>query len=144
MSGRARACGSCTLCCTLQGVREGLDQPKPPGVPCVHLDACGGCAIYERRPMECMTYACMWLDGFGMASDRPDKLGVMLEVQEPFVVAARPIRPGMEKRPRVRKLLTRLMEHGFAVGIIQVKDNPKDFTEPFEVEVYTDPKQLPR
>jgi hypothetical protein len=54
-----RDCGDCTVCC----VELAIDDPelsKPDEVPCPHLDACGGCAIYASRPRTCATWFCGW------------------------------------------------------------------------------------
>jgi len=88
----ARECGACTACCTLQGVKEVLGEPKPAGVPCPQL--CSdekGCGIYADRPTECATYQCLWIQGLaGELWDRPDFLGVVFEhqnqVQPPFIL----------------------------------------------------------
>jgi len=140
-----RACGSCTLCCTLQGVHEGLDTPKPPGVPCPHLGAPEGCSIYGSRPSECATYTCLWLEGFGMISDRPDKLGVVFEAQpgpQPFA-AVRVTERGVERGPRVRELMCWLLDCGVPVGIVHLDDVPEDWMGKGTITVYTEPSELP-
>src|SRR5262249_34032310 len=55
-----RACGACSLCCTLLRVDE---LAKLGGVRCVHQRAEGGCAIHARRPEVCRRYRCLWLSG---------------------------------------------------------------------------------
>jgi len=105
-----RTCGPCTVCCTLQGVKEGLSIPKPAGVQCPHVCKTG-CSIYEKRPTECQEFACLWLQGLGEVWDRPDLLGVMFEVQDrvevPFILA-RTLARGREKGSRVRDLVKQL------------------------------------
>ncbi len=75
---RARACGECSLCCTLLRVDE-LD--KLGGIPCVHQDVGEkGCSIHAERPEICRAYRCLWLSGGLEEGDRPDRLGAVLDV----------------------------------------------------------------
>jgi len=53
-----RACGSCTLCCTLIAVEE---LHKPRSQPCVHCVARRGCGIHATRPDSCRKFICNWL-----------------------------------------------------------------------------------
>lgn len=131
----ARSCGSCTLCCTVQGIKEGMpgtpNGEKLPNVPCpyakVHAPSCGGCSIYETRPSECSGYVCMWIEGLGGAADRPDKTGVLFEVHDqedptrPFV-AARTLRRGLEKNPRVQALISHLRGKGIRTVVVHPED----------------------
>jgi hypothetical protein len=55
-----RECGSCTLCCK---VLEVSDLGKPVNTVCNHILAGGGCEIYDRRPRQCSTFSCAWLQG---------------------------------------------------------------------------------
>jgi hypothetical protein len=61
-----RHCGSCTLCCKLIPVEE---INKAAGQRCQHVKAGKGCSIYERRPISCREWSCMWLKG--SEDDRP-------------------------------------------------------------------------
>jgi len=72
-----RACGECSLCCTVLRVDE---LAKLGGTPCLHQRASGGCGIYERRPGICRAYRCLWLGGGLREGDRPDALGAVLDV----------------------------------------------------------------
>lgn len=130
-----RSCGSCTLCCTVQGVKEGMpgtpSGEKLPNVPCphakIHAPSCGGCAIYESRPAECSGYSCMWLKGLGGTADRPDKVGVLFEVHDqedptrPFV-AVRTLSRGREKNPRVQALISHLRGRGVTTIVVHPED----------------------
>jgi hypothetical protein len=49
------------------------------GVPCVHVQDEGGCAIHPRRPGVCRAYSCLWLRGAFREEDRPDLLGAVLD-----------------------------------------------------------------
>ncbi len=76
----ARACGGCTLCCTLLRVDE---LRKLGGSPCRQLrtaPAAPGCGIHATRPAICRAYACLWLSGGLDEADRPDRLGAVLDV----------------------------------------------------------------
>jgi hypothetical protein len=72
-----RACGACSLCCTILRVDE---LAKLGGTPCAHQRSGGGCGIYERRPGICRAYRCLWLAGGLRDGDRPDALGAVLDV----------------------------------------------------------------
>jgi hypothetical protein len=73
-----RACGECSLCCTVLRVDP---LRKLGGVPCIHQDVAGpGCAIHATRPTICRAYTCLWLSGGLEEADRPDRLGAVLDV----------------------------------------------------------------
>jgi hypothetical protein len=50
-----RACGECTMCCTLPRI-EVLDKPEL--TPCRHQHH--GCTIYPDRPAPCREFFCGW------------------------------------------------------------------------------------
>lgn len=77
---RKRRCGDCRLCCTSKGVSDFKPDPKPPWMPCSALCA-GGCGIYLSRPKSCFDYLCGWRMGFGMDGARPDRVGVIVDVE---------------------------------------------------------------
>jgi hypothetical protein len=52
-----RACGTCTLCCTVVGVEE---LNKPAGAACSYAVAGTGCTIREQRPRSCRRFFCGW------------------------------------------------------------------------------------
>lgn len=110
-----RACGECSACCTVLGVRD-LDTPKPDYQRCLCLrDATenlrGGCGMYADRPPSCRAYACGWLQGWGEEGDRPDKLGLILEPWRAppdggdMGIVAREVWPGAFESEAARKLL---------------------------------------
>jgi hypothetical protein len=72
-----RACGACSLCCTVLRVDE---LAKLGGTACLHQGAAGGCAIHARRPSICRRYRCLWLQGGLEEGDRPDRLGAVLDL----------------------------------------------------------------
>jgi hypothetical protein len=72
----ARACGACSLCCTVLRVDE---LAKLGGRPCMHQREAGGCGVHARRPGVCRAYRCAWLGGAFEERDRPDALGAVLD-----------------------------------------------------------------
>ncbi len=71
-----RSCGECTACCKTHYIQE---LQKLPGVWCKHCSVGIGCKIYDQRPTECREYACEWLRGSGLESERPDKTGTIID-----------------------------------------------------------------
>lgn len=70
-----RSCGDCRACCEAMSIES---IGKPTGERCPEqCDA--GCVVYEERPEECRDYSCWWRAGWGFDSDRPDKLGVIVD-----------------------------------------------------------------
>ena len=53
-----RACGTCTLCCHVLGVKE---IEKPPLQWCQHCTVGVGCQVYDERPQQCRDFSCLWL-----------------------------------------------------------------------------------
>lgn len=74
-----RSCGECQACCEVIGVEE---LQKPYSTKCEYQCA-SGCSNYEGRPESCQRYHCLWREGYGNEEDRPDKLGVLLQVENP-------------------------------------------------------------
>lgn len=73
----ARACGACSLCCRVLRVDE---IGKLGGDPCIHQRGSGGCGIHATRPDICRAYRCLWLAGGLDPSDRPDRIGAVLDL----------------------------------------------------------------
>lgn len=72
---KGRKCGECQFCCTALAI----DDPnlfKYGAERCQHQCAYG-CAIYQRRPMDCREFECLWLVGFGSDDERPDRVGYL-------------------------------------------------------------------
>lgn len=102
-----RKCGACTLCCTALAVPE---LGKKNGERCQHLTPTG-CGIYEDRPPSCRAFECLWLQGDGDPSVRPDRLGAVLTAEDGRVDTVALViypRPG-DDRFRRSKYLTRLV-----------------------------------
>ena len=119
--GAGRRCGPCSACCVALQVEE---VPRAEFERCPHLRrGRGGCGIYADRPGPCREWRCLWLRGVGQARDRPDKLGVVLDVEwsEPLlahVVKVFEVRPGAAKTPRVQNLVHALGEAGPEVVVV--------------------------
>lgn len=73
-------CGECRACCTVLGVAA---LEKDENTTCKH-ECAAGCAIYKSRPQECSVYECFYHRSHPNFSDnfRPDKLGVIIEINE--------------------------------------------------------------
>jgi len=84
-----RVCGECQECCITMGVPS-ID--KPANKKCEH-QCLEGCGVYDKRPDECRIFSCMWRQGFFPEDCRPDKMRVMLyvddgtRIQEGLIVA---------------------------------------------------------
>jgi hypothetical protein len=104
-------CGGCTECCTTMRVES---IGKDARVACPQLCK-GGCSIYETRPDPCEGFQCVWLVSqakpeLALPSNlRPDRSGVVLEMNEKGTVIAHSRTEGAWREPR---MLKRLM--GFA------------------------------
>ena len=74
-----RACGGCTVCCTVLAIKT-PEIAKKSGEACRHC--AGGCAIHDRRPLVCRDYHCAWRT-LPIFSDawRPDRSGVLAELE---------------------------------------------------------------
>lgn len=83
--GIGRECGGCTLCCKLTPV-PGPPLHKPAGVRCKHQRTGRGCAIYERRPFACATWACRWLiDRETAGMPRPDRCHYVIDIKADYI-----------------------------------------------------------
>jgi hypothetical protein len=72
----SRECGSCTLCCKVMGI-DALAKPR--GRWCPHCKPGRGCSIYDSRPGECRTFACLWLMQTFLDEDwKPDRSKLVL------------------------------------------------------------------
>lgn len=74
-----RQCGGCTACCTTHEVRE---IHKPVCQPCQFCEEGVGCKVYGHHPKGCREFVCEWIKGFGPEDSRPDRSGVVLDLQE--------------------------------------------------------------
>lgn len=122
-----RDCGECVACCVYLKITDiKLDKPGLTHCPyatlsknrivntiCYSGESCGkNCSVYNspRRPQCCSDYKCLWLQGYGNESDRPD-LSLMLfdelhEIQN--CIEAKPLTLGHEETPEARDLVNRI------------------------------------
>ncbi len=70
-----RACGTCNLCCNLLRIKE---LRKPEFALCSFWDKERHCTIYDKKPMECSRFKCLWLKGVIPSSERPDRTGIII------------------------------------------------------------------
>ncbi|MGZ3280937.1 MAG: hypothetical protein ACXU8V_22720, partial [Caulobacteraceae bacterium] len=75
-----RACGECSVCCTVKPINT-PELSKAPGIACGHCLATGGCGIYETRFPVCREYRCAWKTlGWVPEQLRPDRSGVLIDI----------------------------------------------------------------
>lgn len=118
-----RACGSCTLCCTIMKVEFDNGEPTKEWMqPCKHLCK-GGCGIYNDRPTSCRVFECVWLgsqrrkDSAMPSSERPDRTGVVMGINSKEVVIVHCKTPMAFKGERVWKRIMRFIRSGTKVTI---------------------------
>ncbi|WP_242140834.1 hypothetical protein [Sphingomonas sp. TREG-RG-20F-R18-01] len=80
-----------------------MEPPKPARQSCQYCTN-GGCSIYEARPDACVGFKCLWLasqeiPGHGLSSlMRPDRSGVVMDLNEAGTIIAHCRLPGSWKR----------------------------------------------
>jgi hypothetical protein len=75
-----RRCGTCTLCCKVNGV---VELSKPMGAWCRHCVRTTGCAIYEGRPHGCRVFYCEWMLEPALGPEwKPDRARFALTVSD--------------------------------------------------------------
>jgi hypothetical protein len=74
-----RDCDGCTLCCNLMRVEE---IAKPRRQWCRYCFGTG-CAVYERRPVECRRYACGYLHSAELGEHWHPKVSGMIVLHQP-------------------------------------------------------------
>jgi hypothetical protein len=80
MTGDAKTCGDCTLCCKVMAI-EAL--AKPLSSWCPHCKPGRGCQIYADRPAECRTFSCLWLVNDQLGKHwKPNKSKLVLTTSE--------------------------------------------------------------
>jgi len=112
-----RSCGECTACCKTHRIEV---LQKPQGKWCPHCSIGVGCKIYDQRPEECAEYACEWLKGSGFKSERPDKIGVVVDTmisddRKEALIRVIEVFEGAIERPRVRQMVEFFLAKGIAV-----------------------------
>ena len=138
-----RSCGGCNACCKTFPVPE---VGKQDSAMCKHCDIGVGCKIYDSRPDACKLFACMWLNGTGGDSFRPDRLGVMLDCQD-RKIGEREIgllhfwemRKGALEQPMIRTMAERNKDIGFVVVFhYMVGDNNYDSRYQIRKRLFSD------
>lgn len=115
-----RRCGQCNACCIVMDTTA-ADPDAHAFRACKHVCE-KGCAIYDDRPEFCRTYRCGWLQGHLPAADRPDRVGLIVEVQktvfgDTFVVHE--FRPRAMDLPRGARIYDRLRRTGKPVVVMR-------------------------
>lgn len=116
-----RACGECTFCCKVLGIKE-LD--KAPDAWCPHVKIGKGCGIYENRPQSCREFSCMWVNYKTMPEEwRPDLSKVCIwepnNAEGNIQVNVDPARPNAWKERGIDKFLQKFAgKHNRIVAII--------------------------
>lgn len=78
-----RSCGSCSACCGAATLKARGAKEFDQVCPSRRVGKKNCCTVYSTRPEDCQMYSCFWLNGFLQTSERPDKLGVILDTCEP-------------------------------------------------------------
>lgn len=103
-------CGECTLCCELLDIKS-VDSKA--GEMCKHCDK--GCMIYNKRPNECKTFNCAYLQMENVGKElRPDKCGIIFEKITDNIFLGT-----MDKDTKIKPIVKQQIEYfvkdGFAV-----------------------------
>lgn len=117
--GTPGSCGTCRLCCTLMRVElNPPDEPKPEMTPCKYICQTG-CSIYDSRPGVCRGFECLWLGSQRWPelvepwsnSERPDRTGVVMEVNSKGYVCVHCQTPEAYRGDRAWKRIIKLRQH---------------------------------
>ena len=114
-----RICGECNICCEILEVAEINNNQW---VSCKH-QCDKGCDIYKNRPSSCEEYNCYWIEGNFEESDRPDKVGLIIDAGTQIfkdtwgdnAINVREIRPGSINMEKASKLLNRLKDENYTI-----------------------------
>lgn len=116
MAAPGKACGSCTLCCSVLDI---VELKKPPGPLCPNCTAGPGCAIYATRPKVCRDFECEWLMSRDLSHPfRPDRIGTILMEDpdsEEYRAVCAPDKPLAWRHPRVFAHLVQTAKTGRVV-----------------------------
>lgn len=103
-------CGDCKACCTVLGV---VELEKPMFQTCSKVCKTG-CSIYQNRPKECQTYECFYFKNHQNIELRPDKLGVIIDIQQTklgLTIVAREVWPKASEQEKCQDLFDVLMQN---------------------------------
>ena len=154
------SCGTCRLCCTVMRVEQfpPPEPDKPAMVACQHLCK-QGCGIYERRPVTCSGFECVWLTSqqWGKlalsSSERPDRTGVIMTVNSKGTVTAHCKTPQAWKGDRAHRRLQHYnnvlqssvtIEHGDGTCSVLEKDGSATLLEHIGVDPDTNENMYQR
>jgi len=116
-----RSCGGCTACCKTHPIVE-LDNPAR--VWCPECDIAKGCKIYGNHPQGCRDFACQWLLGGGLESERPDKVKIVVDylVLPIFgeTTMVHEVTEGALENPFAQRVLKRLIQMGKPVCFLPI------------------------
>ena len=116
-----RICSGCTACCKTHYI---LEARSLPGELCKCCAIDEGCLIFEgeQRPTTCHLYECLWLNGKGEESDRPDGLKIVMDGtivnvgdRQIDVVNIWEVEEGAALQARVQQITEALLMQRFAV-----------------------------
>jgi Fe-S-cluster containining protein len=83
---KTRECGSCSMCCKILPIEEGIN--KPANEWCKHWTKKTRCSIYSSRPEVCKGFECVWLQDTLLPDEiRPDKSKVVLKYHNERLIA---------------------------------------------------------
>lgn len=140
-----RTCGDCRLCCRVMRVTsEPENFVKEQGTWCQHAHF-GGCRIYDKRPIPCVSFQCAWLNGAFGERARPDRIHMVVALEQSVgdkvtdangkvILKDMPVWcvyeswPGVSKQPKGRALLAELEQM-----IVVKADDPNEWAGPFPV-----------
>lgn len=131
-----RECGACSACCYAIPVRDAALR-KAGHRLCPHQGE-RGCGIYEARPESCREFRCMWLGGWGRLSDRPDRLGLVVEPvrpELPELAVVSEVWPGARNGRRAQYLVAALLAQVPTVAILRPDRDPVVLGAPLELDV---------
>lgn len=111
-------CGGCTLCCDLLKVEV---LGKGANERCRNCTPGKGCSIWERRPVVCRGYVCLWHANPKFPDSlRPDRCGVLFEPvpgSKVVVANADPSR-ALDPHGPAARLIERYLREGYSVVVI--------------------------
>lgn len=117
MTGAARACGSCTLCCKLFPVPP---LEKAAGRWCPHVAQGRGCGIHETRPQVCRDFDCQWLLNDDLGPEwKPERSKFVLSIypgSNSLAVTVDPAFPAAWREPQFLPMLRRFAQAALAQG----------------------------
>jgi Fe-S-cluster containining protein len=110
------------MCCKVLEIEE---ISKPRGQWCPECKPGTGCTVYDKRPVPCREFQCIWLQmqskGEWQPDLRPDKCRVMFAVtadQSKFVAHVDPARPKAHEHKLVATFMKEMALKGLPTVIV--------------------------